>query len=280
MTTSVSSTSAIAPRRPAKALGQHFLLDGEVADRILEAGDLRPADVVVEIGPGRGALTSKLLQRVGQVVAVEVDPRLAEALPRQLGNPSNLQAVCDDARGCDYPSLVPQGAAWKVIANLPYYAANPIVRRLLEEEPRPDLLVVMVQQEVGQSMAAAPGKMNLLSLAVQFYGNASLVCSVPPSAFRPPPKVHSVVVKVDVRPEPLLPAAEAPGFFKLARAAFAAPRKQLHNALRRGLNIEPAEASRIVEGASIDPMRRPGTLALDEWVVLYRVWSGRSWQDA
>ena len=280
MTTPVSSSGAIARRRPAKALGQHFLLDGEVADRIMEAGDLCPADVVVEIGPGRGALTSKLVERVGQVVAVEVDARLAESLPRQLGNPSNLQVVCDDARGCDYPSLVPRGAAWKVIANLPYYAANPIVRRLLEERPCPELLVVMVQQEVGQAMAAAPGKMNLLSLAVQFYGNASLVCSVPPSAFRPPPKVHSVVVKVEVRPEPLLPAAEASGFFKLARAAFAAPRKQLHNALSRGLNIGAVDTSRIVEMASIDPVRRPGTLTLDEWVMLYRTWSGHSWQEA
>ena len=280
MTTSVSSASVTARRRPAKTLGQHFLLDGEVADRIVEAGDLCPADIVVEIGPGRGALTSKLVERAGQVIAVEVDARLAEALPRQLGNPFNLQVVCDDARSCGYPRLVPEGTPWKVIANLPYYAANPIVRRLLKEQPRPDLLVVMVQQEVGQSMAAAPGKMNLLSLAVQFYGNASLVCSVPPAAFRPPPKVHSVVVKVDVRPEPLLPASEAPGFFKLAKAAFAAPRKQLHNALSRGLNIGPAEALSIVDGASMDPVRRPGTLTLDEWVTLYRSWSGRSWQEA
>jgi 16S rRNA (adenine1518-N6/adenine1519-N6)-dimethyltransferase len=274
MTSSVSSTGASMRRRPAKALGQHFLLDVQVIDRILEAGDLKATDLVVEIGPGRGVLTAKLVHQAGRVVAVEVDPYLAETLPRQVGNPSNLQVVSDDGRSCDYRSLVPAGSSWKVLANLPYYAANPIVRRLLEEEPRPELLVVMVQQEVGQSMAAGPGKMNLLSLAVQFYGDASLVCTVPPSAFRPPPKVHSALVRIDVKPQPLLPAEEAPAFFKLAKAAFSAPRKQLHNALSRGLNITPAEGMQIVGEASLDPMRRPGTLALDEWVVLYRSWIG------
>ena len=290
MTTSVSSRGATVPssttspsrgaatrRRPSKALGQHFLLDPEVVDRILGAGDLQANDVVVEIGPGRGVLTAKLVRQAGQVVAVEMDPYLAESLPRQLGGPPNLQVVCDDARGCDYHSFVPVGSPWKVVANLPYYAANPIVRRLLEEELRPDLLVVMVQQEVGRSMAAVPGKMNLLSVAVQFYGNASLVCTVPPSAFRPSPKVYSAVVRIDARPEPLLPPAEARSFFKLAKACFAAPRKQLHNSLSRGLNITPMEGLAIVEGASIDPVRRPGTLALDEWVTLYRSWSGRGW---
>ena len=272
MTTSAISGGATTRRRSAKALGQHFLTDERVADRIVEAGDLRSTDVVVEIGPGLGALTSKLAERAGQVIAVEVDGRLAEGLPRQAGNPPNLRVVRDDARSCDYSGLVSRGAAWKVIANLPYYAANPIVRRLLEEEHRPQMLVVMVQEEVGRSMAAAPGRMNLLSLAVQFYGDASVVCTVPPSAFRPPPKVRSAVVRIDTRTQPLLPAGDAPAFFKLAKAAFSAPRKQLHNALSRGLNVTPGEGLRIVEGASLDAMRRPGTLALDEWVGLYRSW--------
>lgn len=278
MTTPVSSTSEQTRRRTAKALGQHFLADLQVADTIVDAGSLEPTDVVVEIGPGRGVLTTRLVWQAAQVIAVEVDPYLAGALPRHVGNPSNLRVVCDDARSCDYASLVPEGSPWKVIANLPYYAANPIVRRLLEASS-PRLLVVMVQQEVGQGMVAGPGKMNLLSLAVQFYGDASLVCTVPPTAFKPPPKVHSAVVRVDVRPEPLLPTSEVEGFFKLAKAAFGAPRKQLRNALSRGLSIEPAEASRILEGACIDSMRRPGTLSLDEWVMLYRSWSGSGWQE-
>ena len=277
MTTPVSSSGATKRRRPARSLGQHFLLDHHVVDRILDAGDLKPSDLVVEIGPGRGVLTSQLVHRAGRVVAIEVDPYLSEVLPQRLGNPPNLQVLCDDARSCDYRPFTLPGSSlpystWKIIANLPYYAANPIVRRLLEHEPRPQMLVVMVQQEVGLSMVAVPGKMDLLSLAVQFYGNASLVCSVPPSAFRPPPKVHSAVVRIDVRPQPLLPSADAPPFFKLAKAAFSAPRKQLHNALARGLNTTPAEGLIILEGASIDPIRRPGTLSLDEWVSLYRSW--------
>ena len=272
MTTSIPSTGAVTHHRPAKALAQHFLLDSQIADQILEAGDLKPTDLVVEIGPGQGALTSRLVQQAGTVVAVEVDARLAEALPHRVGNAPNLRVVCGDARSCDYRSLAPEGHPWKVIANLPYYAANPIVRRLLEEEPRPELLVVMVQLEVAESMAAAPGKMNLLSVAVQFYGNASVVCTVPSSAFRPVPKVHSAVVRIDVKPSPLLPSGDVLAFFKLAKAAFSAPRKQLHNALSRGLNVSPAEGLRILRGAAIDSTRRPGALSLREWVALYRSW--------
>ena len=272
MTTSIPSNGAVTPHRPSKALAQHFLQDSQIADKILEAGDLKPTDLVVEIGPGQGALTSRLVQQAGTVVAVEVDARLAEALPQRVGNAPNLQVVCGDARSWDYRSLAPEGHPWKVIANLPYYAANPIVRRLLEEEPRPELLVVMLQLEVAQSMAAVPGKMNLLSVAVQFYGNASIVCTVPSSAFRPVPKVHSAVVKIDVKPSPLLPSGDVPAFFKLAKAAFSAPRKQLHNALSRGLNVSPAEGLRILLGASIESTRRPGTLSLREWVALYRSW--------
>ena len=255
--------------RPSKALGQHFLEEPEIVQAIIAAGDLSQADMVVEIGPGRGVLTRELVKRSGQVVAVELDAWLASSLSGRLGYPENLTVICADARTCDFQEALPAEGPWKVIANLPYYAANPIVRRLLEEERRPSLMVVTVQQEVAQSMMAVPGRMSLLSVAVQCYGQPRLVCKVPPSSFRPPPKVNSAVVRIDVRPSPALPTEDAAGFFSLVKAAFSAPRKQLHNALSHGLGIPAEEATRLLESVGLEPTRRPGTLTLEEWGRLY-----------
>ena len=152
-----------------KSLGQHFLADIRTAGRILNAADLSENDVVVEIGPGRGVLTKRLVERVKRVVAVELDSELAAALPARLEFPANLTCVEADARIVNLAELIAPDTSYKVVANLPYYAANPIIRRLLESEPKPNLLVVMVQQEVAKNMIAKPGDMGILSVATQFY---------------------------------------------------------------------------------------------------------------
>ena len=257
--------------RPRKSLGQHFLADSRVVSRIVEAADLSPSDTVVEIGPGRGVLTRRLVQQAGRVVAVELDSRLCEELPGRLDFPANLRCVMADAREADLPALAapsPDGTPgpYKVIGNLPYYAANPIVRRVLESSLPPSLALVMVQREVADSMTAAPGNMTLLSVATQCYAEARLVCSVPPSAFRPPPKVRSAVVRLDVRQCPVVAPAEREAFFEVVRAGFSAPRKQLHNSLSHGLGVEPRAGAAILERAGIDGKRRPATLSLEEWV--------------
>ena len=266
--------------RPRKSLGQHFLSDSRVVSRIIEAADLSPADTVVEIGPGRGVLTRRLVQEAGRVVAVELDSRLCEELPGRLDFPANLRCVMADAREADLPALavsndplplrgrdgVVVSSEYKVVGNLPYYAANPIVRRVLESAPPPSLALVMVQREVADSMTAAPGNMTLLSVATQFYADARLVCSVPPSAFRPPPKVRSAVVRLDVRQRPVVAPSEREAFFEVVRAGFSAPRKQLHNSLSHGLGVAPRVGASILERAGIDGKRRPATLSLEEWV--------------
>ncbi len=254
---------------PRQALAQHFLADRGVLRRIIEAADLSPGDAVVEVGPGRGVLTRELARRAGHVTAVEIDPILAAALPSILGNPSNLTVVHADARTADLGVLPP---GYKVVANLPYYAANPLVRRFLEAPVKPRLMVVTVQKEVAQAMAAPPGRMTLLSVAVQLYGAPSVVCVAPPGAFRPPPKVESAVVRIDVFPSPKLGPDQAPRFFKLAQAGFAAPRKQLRNSLALGLSTPPGEAGGLLDRAGIEPSRRPGTLSVDEWLKLYLVY--------
>jgi 16S rRNA (adenine1518-N6/adenine1519-N6)-dimethyltransferase len=261
-----------AKARARKALGQHFLADNSILDRIAAAAELTPEDVVAEVGPGLGALTRRLVQQAGWVAAIEMDAELAASLPARLGNPSNLTVVEADARSVDIASLVGEETRYKVVANLPYYAANPIIRRFLESEPRPSLMVVMVQREVAQSMIASPGEMSILSVAVQYYAAPSLACNVPPRAFRPPPKVTSSVVKLRLRERPAVEVADSAAFFMLVRAGFSAPRKQLRNSLAQGLGVSGDEAGRLLGWAEVDGKRRAETLSLEEWAEIYHVW--------
>ncbi len=270
-------TALIRRSRPRKSLGQHFLHDSRVVGRIVDAAGLTPDDTVVEIGPGRGALTRRLVLKAGRVVAVELDRQLCEELPARLGFPDNLQCVMADAREADLPALVSTAASlkvpvYKVVGNLPYFAANPIIRHTLESSPPPSLALFMVQREVAESMTATPGSMGLLSVATQFYAEARIVCSVPPSAFRPPPKVRSAVVRLDIRQKPAVDVSNSEGFFEVVRAGFSAPRKQLRNSLSHGLGIEPAAGSVLLDRAGIDEHRRPATLNLEEWGVVYLAW--------
>ena len=271
----VSSTAARPPAaKPRKALGQHFLVDAGILDRITAAAELCREDVVLEIGPGRGALTRRLTQRAARVIAVELDAGLAAALPARLGQPANLEVMAADARTVDIAALLGAPVPYKVIANLPYYAANPILRRFLELEVdwRPQSLTVMVQREVAESLTAAPGKMSLLSVATQYYAIPRLICGVPPAAFRPPPKVASAVVRLDLRPEPAVTVDDADRFFDLARAGFSAPRKQLRNSLARGLNRPGNAVDQLLAAAGIDGRRRAETLSLEEWAAVYGAW--------
>ena len=260
--------------RARKSLGQHFLHDSRIVGRIVGAADLTPTDTVIEIGPGRGVLTRWLVQAAGRVIAVELDRNLLDELPARLDFPPNLECIHADAREADFPGMVGSSDAavqggYKVIGNLPYYASNPIVRRVLESQPPPCVVLVMVQKEVADGMTAMPGDMTLLSVATQCYARARRVCSVPPSAFRPAPKVRSAVVRLDLLEKPQIGDAHREAFFEVARAGFSSPRKQLHNSLGHGLGVGTAFASELLEQAGIDGRRRPATLSMEEWVAVY-----------
>ncbi len=269
----MNRTSTLAAGRPArakKALAQHFLVDRRVLARILEAAEVSPGDTVVEVGPGRGALTTELAERAGRLVAVEVDEALAASLAeRYRGNP-RVEVVTADARNVALASLVAPGTPYKVVANLPYYAASPIIRRFLDAEHKPRLMVVMVQREVARRMTAEPGDMSILAVAVQVYGRPRTVCTVPPRAFRPAPKVSSSVVRIDVHDRPAVAFDSEHRFFHLVRAGFSAPRKQLRNSLSAGLAIPPRAAEELLSRAQIDATRRAETLSLGDWDRLYQ----------
>ena len=244
--------------------------------RIVSAADLSPGDTVVEVGPGRGFLTRAIAKCAGSVVAVELDGALAASLEEKAW--PGVRVICADAREVPIESLVDEHTPYKLVANLPYYAASPIVRRFLESRHKPELMVVMVQREVAQTMTAKQGKMGLLSVATQVYGRPKVVCHVPPRAFRPTPKVWSSVVRIDVYDAPAVPFDSAEGFFEVVRAGFSAPRKQVRNSLANGLDIPAGQSESVLVEAGIDPSRRAQTLTVEDWGQVYDAWrtGGRS----
>lgn len=252
-----------------KTLGQHFLVGQGVVTIIVKAVGVQPQDTLVEVGPGLGVVTRRLICSAKHVIAVELDQDLASVLEQELGRASNLRVVCADARLVDASELT-EHEPYKLVANLPYYAASPIIRRFLESSHPPVLAVVMVQREVAKNMVAQPGAMSLMSIGIQMYGRPRIVAYVPPSAFYPQPKVSSAVVRIDVYPEPALDLDDMGSFFRMVRAGFSAPRKQLRNALAHGLGISHNEAIMLLEAAEIEPARRAATLSLEEWGGLYR----------
>ena len=264
--------------RPSKGLGQHFLVDPTALERIIAAADLTREDVVVEVGPGPGALTERLAQESGHVVAVELDPRMVALLRERLAGAANVHVIEQDILQVNIPHLLldlglfssPSKVAYKIVANLPYYITSAVLRHVLESDPPPRLVVVTVQREVAQRIVAGPGAMSLLAVSVQFYGRPRIVAHIPAGAFYPAPKVDSAVVRIDVGAEPPVAVEDVEGFFEVVRAGFGQRRKQLKNALAHGLHRPMQEIVAAMEKAGIDPSRRAQTLSVEEWAALYR----------
>ncbi len=267
-------------KRPSKRLGQHFLVDTSVLSKIVDAARLTDRDTVIEVGPGLGILTQELARKVARVIAVELDATLVGFLRENLASYKNVTIVLADILKTDPADLLkneeqgtrnegeaPDSRPYKVVADLPYSIASPVLRHFLEAKAKPELLVVMVQLEVAKRIVARPGEMRSLSIGVQFYGRPSIVTTVHPRSFYPPPKVHSAIVRIEVYPKP---AVDVPPevLFRVVRAGFSQPRKQLRNTLASGLGLTATQAESRLAQAGIDPQRRAQTLSLEDWAGL------------
>jgi 16S rRNA (adenine1518-N6/adenine1519-N6)-dimethyltransferase len=260
--------------RARKGLGQHFLVDGEALEAAVNGADLKPTDTVIEVGPGLGIMTTELAKRSGWVIAIELDDTLASILTSTLPT-DNVVVLNQDVLGTDPAALFAGGSphvpaamtAYKVVANLPYYITAPVLRHFLEAAVKPEVMVVMVQKEVAETITAAAGKRSLLSIAVQLYGEPELVRIVPRDSFFPAPTVDSAIVKIKVAPKPRVDVDED-AFFRVVRAGFSAARKQLGNSLAQGLHLTKEETVDLLRQAGVDPQRRAETLELQEWAAV------------
>ena len=256
---------------PKKELGQHWLRDPEILAEIAEAAELSKDDVVLEIGPGLGTLTSRLLARAQRVVAVEFDGDLARKLPGQFPG-KNLEVINEDILQFDLNQL-PTG--YKVVANVPYYITSKIVEKLMTAENKPSLAVLLVQKEVAQRIVAEPGEMNILAVSAQLFAEAELDIEVPRQFFTPPPKVDSQVVILRTRTEPLVDPRDHKDFFRIVKAGFSAKRKKLRSSLSGGLGVSKANAEQLLKKANISPDVRAEDLAIDDWRRLLKEWRAR-----
>lgn len=254
---------------PNKSLGQHWLKDRMVLEAIADEASLSSDDTVLEIGPGLGTLTSVLLSRAKNVIAVEFDKDLAGKLIGQFPG-KNLTVHATDVLSFDLSSLPP---GYKVVANVPYYITSKIVQLLSEANNPPSLAVLLVQKEVAERLAAEPGEMSMLSVSAQVFHVVSLGILVPAEFFTPAPKVDSQVVVLRRRENPLVSKDKQKAFFQLVKAGFSERRKKLRSSLAGGLVKSKSEIDLLLNHAGIDPEARAQELSIEQWLKLLETYA-------
>lgn len=250
---------------PRKSMGQHWLKDNDTLEAICQAANLSKDDMVLEVGPGLGDLTRHLIKLAGQVLAVELDGELVRHLNDHLKE-GKLEVVQADILKLDLSKLPTD---YKVVANIPYYLTSNLIRVLSEAPNSPSLMVLLVQKEVAERLAAQPGQMSLLAVSAQLYYSAKLGPEVSAMLFQPPPKVDSQVIILVRRPKPLFKGLNNKLFFRLVKAGFAGRRKKIRSSLAAGLSIEKPHADSLLKAAGISGELRAQNLSLQDWHKLY-----------
>jgi 16S rRNA (adenine1518-N6/adenine1519-N6)-dimethyltransferase len=248
--------------RPSKKFGQNFLIDRGVLQKIISAAELGSEDTILEIGPGLGVLTQELAKKAKRVIAVEKDQKLIPVLTEVLKNFSNIEIIRGDILKIFNSQF--SISDYKIVANLPYYIATPVIRKFLESSLQPKLMVLMTQKEVAQRITARPPKMNLLAVSVQFYAEPEIVSFISKKSFWPQPKVDSAVLKITPKPR-MVGEKEKTLFFKIVKAGFSQPRKQIANNLSKKLKLNKGQVILWLQKNNIRPTKRAET---------------RSWQKA
>jgi len=256
---------------PKKRLGQHFLVDRNILNKVIRTAEVGKEDVVMEVGPGFGEMTLALARLVKQVIAVEIDPKLVEVLKKRLADCPNVEVVKSDILKVDFKRLYKkEGHPIKVVANLPYQISTPLLFRFIEAKEAFSTLTLMLQREVAERMAAPSGgkEYGPLSIFVQLFLDVSIRFFIKPSAFFPPPKIESAVVHMVWKEKPRIEEKDEEWFKKVVKACFGYRRKTLLNALKHSeLPLDESTGSKM-EKAGIDPQRRPETLTIEEFIRL------------
>ncbi len=257
-----------------KKLGQVFLKDNNVVQKIIQAADIKSKDQILEIGPGKGVLTKVLLKTDAKIIAVEKDIKLVKFLEDLFQNKSNLQIINADIRNLlktnqFYTQYSILNTQYKVIGNIPYYLTSRLLRLLLEKSIKPKLIVLMIQKEVAERIMAQPPKMNLLSTSVQFYAKSEIICHVSKTVFYPKPKVDSAVVRITpMDTKENMNRTQTKNFFSIVKAGFKQPRKLLINNLSKNLNLEKDFVQKIFLKLNLPSNTRAQNLSIKEWISL------------
>ena len=263
--------------RPSKSLGQNFIKDRNVLERIVEGAGIGADDMVIEIGPGLGVLTAKLAEAAACVTAVEIDSRLIPVLEETLAGYGNVRIINSDILKTDIGQLIDESRAdglfsgkVHVVGNLPYYITTPIIMKLLEDQVPADSITVMMQKEVADRISSAPGSRTYgaISAAVQYYCRVSKITDVPKEAFVPRPKVESTVLRLEPLGEDRPKARDGKMYIRCVKAGFAQRRKTLLNSLSSAGGMDKETVKKILEAAGIDPGRRAETLTVEEFALI------------
>jgi len=259
---------------PRKSLGQHFLVDRNILNKVIRTAQVDQEDVVLEVGPGLGEMTLALARQAKRVIAVEIDPKLIEILKKKVKGYSNVEVVKGDILKVDFNQVLDRkGHLIKVVANLPYQISTPLLFRFIESRQIFSALTLMLQREVAERMIASPGgkEYGPLSIFIQLISNPSIRFLVKPSAFIPPPRVESALVHIAWKEKPILELEDEEWFKKVVRGCFGYRRKTLINALKHSDLSLPKDAEGRIEKVGINPQRRPETLTIEEFASLAEV---------
>ena len=253
--------------KPKKRLGQNFLTEATVISKLVAAAEIGPGQTILEIGPGTGNLTEKLIETGNKVLAIEKDPEMIPALEKRFAGKANFELRRGDILEFDETKIE---SSYKIVANLPFYLTGALIRKFLESKNFPATIAVIVQKEVAQRVCANPPDMNLLAVSTQFYAKPEIISYISKGCFWPAPKVDCAILKLTPYPKTGKRAETkfVARFFKVMKAGFAQPRKQLAGNLAKGLKKSRAEIEEALKKNGIDPKRRAETLTLENWTRL------------
>lgn len=245
-------------------LGQNFLTDRSIVEKIVSAADLKKEDFILEIGPGEGILTENMVERAKKVVAIEIDGFLASKLKERFGKSDRIQIIEGDILSIDLKEVIPPNQDYRVIANIPYYITAKIIRLFLERDDHPKDLILMVQKEVAERIIEKPGKMSLLSVSVQYFADPDILFEVSRESFSPVPEVDSAVIRIT--PRASKPNKEETSqFFRLARSGFSSKRKTLLNNLSNSLHLEKSAVLPALKKSGLSENVRAQELSIEDW---------------
>lgn len=253
--------------KPKDYMGQNFLVDEIALDQIVDAGEIKKTDLVVEIGPGLGVLTQQLAKHAKQLISIEKDTTLIDILKFNMTDHKNFTLYNKDVLGFNFSEEIK--GSYKVISNIPYYLTSHLFKYFLAQKNKPERMVFLVQKEVGLRVAAKAGELSVLGVSVQLYSDPEVMAHVPKQSFWPSPKVDSVILRI--KPKVKYPeVTDEKLFFRIVKVAFAAKRKQLHNNFSNGLSMPMDTVNAWLAQNKIDPKTRAQDLSMDDWVNLYK----------